>query len=165
MESWKRYALILQRNNPIWNDLGVCITTTPPYLVIHQCFPGKFNIHCISHPAYSPDLAPCDFWLFPGLRKTLSSHRFRTVQEVKTVVQTHFLMLTSTEYVNTILTKWEARWQLCIQNEGRYFEKTSKAPLTTARAKIIYFVTYQLIFNTPFEFLEGSFQLVFIKRA
>ena len=26
------------------------------------------GIKTVSHPPYSPDLAPCDFWLFPKLR-------------------------------------------------------------------------------------------------
>ena len=28
----------------------------------------KIGIKTVPHPPYSPDLAPCDFWLFPKLR-------------------------------------------------------------------------------------------------
>ena len=28
----------------------------------------KMGIKTIAHPPYSPDIAPCDFWLFPKLR-------------------------------------------------------------------------------------------------
>ena len=28
----------------------------------------KMGIKTVPHPLYSPDLAPCDFWLFPKLR-------------------------------------------------------------------------------------------------
>ena len=28
----------------------------------------KMGIKTVSHPPYSVDLAPCDFWLFPKLR-------------------------------------------------------------------------------------------------
>ena len=36
-------------------------------------------------PPYSPDLAPCDFFLFPKLKKPMKGRRFATVEERKTV--------------------------------------------------------------------------------
>ena len=39
----------------------------------------KMGIKTVSHPPYSPDLAPCDFWLFPKLR----SGRYETIEEIK----------------------------------------------------------------------------------
>ena len=38
----------------------------------------------VPHPPYSPDLAPCDFFLFPTMKKTLKGKRFATMEEVKT---------------------------------------------------------------------------------
>ena len=32
----------------------------------------------LPHPAYSPDLAPCDFWLNPVIKKCLSGRKFET---------------------------------------------------------------------------------------
>jgi len=32
-------------------------------------FLSKNSITKMDHPPYSPDLAPCDFWLFPKLKK------------------------------------------------------------------------------------------------
>ena len=32
----------------------------------------------LDHPPYSPDLAPCDFWLFPKLKKHLSGREFES---------------------------------------------------------------------------------------
>ena len=31
----------------------------------------------LKHPAYSPDLAPCDFWLFARLKKDLAGKHFK----------------------------------------------------------------------------------------
>ena len=31
------------------------------------------GFHCLDHPPYSPDLAPSDYHLFPGLKKTIES--------------------------------------------------------------------------------------------
>ena len=40
------------------------------------------GIKTLPQPPYSPDLAPCDFWLFPKLRDC----RYETTEEMKEVV-------------------------------------------------------------------------------
>ena len=40
------------------------------------------GIKTLPHPPYSPDLAPCDFWLFPKLRGC----RYETTEEMKEAV-------------------------------------------------------------------------------
>jgi len=34
------------------------------------------GFHCLDHPPYSPDLAPSDYHLFPGLKKQLKGRHF-----------------------------------------------------------------------------------------
>ena len=34
------------------------------------------GISVLEHPPYSPDLAPCDFWLFPILKNRLAGRKF-----------------------------------------------------------------------------------------
>ena len=34
------------------------------------------GLHCLDHPPYSPDLAPSDYHLFPGLKKTIERWPF-----------------------------------------------------------------------------------------
>ena len=41
----------------------------------------------IPHPAYSPDLAPSDFFLFPNLKKDIRGLHFRSNEEVVTTVE------------------------------------------------------------------------------
>ena len=41
----------------------------------------------IPHPAYSPDLAPSDFFLFPNLKKDIHGLHFRSDEEVVTAVE------------------------------------------------------------------------------
>ena len=36
----------------------------------------------ILHPAYSPDLAPSDYFLFPNLKKDIRGRHFRSNEEV-----------------------------------------------------------------------------------
>ena len=40
---------------------------------------AKMGIKTVPHPPYSPDLAPCDLWLFPKLR----GRRYETIEEMK----------------------------------------------------------------------------------
>ena len=39
-------------------------------------------LHCLDHPPYSPDLAPSDYHLFPGLKKQLKVCHFSSYAEV-----------------------------------------------------------------------------------
>ena len=40
------------------------------------------GIKTVPHPPYSPDLSPCDFWLFPKLRGC----GYETIEEMKEAV-------------------------------------------------------------------------------
>jgi len=41
------------------------------------------NMTVVPHPPYSPDPAPCNFFLFPKLKMKLKGRRFRTVEEIQ----------------------------------------------------------------------------------
>ena len=41
----------------------------------------------LGHPPYSPDLAPCDFFLFPTLKKILRGRQFDDVADLQRTVQ------------------------------------------------------------------------------
>ena len=41
----------------------------------------------IPHPAYSPDLAPSNFFLFPNLKRDIRGCHFRSDEEVVTAVE------------------------------------------------------------------------------
>ena len=43
----------------------------------------KYQITQVTQPLYSPDLAPCDFWLFPKLKSPLKGKRFQTISEIQ----------------------------------------------------------------------------------
>ena len=44
------------------------------------------GIKTVPHPSYCPDLAPCDFWLFPKLKEKLTGCRYETTEEMKEAV-------------------------------------------------------------------------------
>jgi histone-lysine N-methyltransferase SETMAR len=47
----------------------------------------EFGWEVFEHPAYSPDLAPNDFHLYPKLEEFLVGRRFKSDEEVKDAVK------------------------------------------------------------------------------
>ena len=43
----------------------------------------KYQITQVTQPHFSPDLVPCDFWLFPKLKSPLKQKRFQTINEIQ----------------------------------------------------------------------------------
>ena len=58
---------------------GYFITT----LLKHAEFFWETSNHQATQSSYSPDLAPCDFWLFPKLKSPLKGKKFQTVHEIQ----------------------------------------------------------------------------------
>ena len=48
-----------------------------------QSFLAKHQITLVTQPSYIPDLAPCDFWLFPKLKSPLKGKSFQVVNEIQ----------------------------------------------------------------------------------
>ena len=64
----------------------------------------KLQITAVTQPHYSPDLVPCDFWLFPKLKSPLKGKRFQTVNSGK--------------YDGAA----DGNWENCVKSQGAYFE-------------------------------------------
>ncbi|XP_055306592.1 histone-lysine N-methyltransferase SETMAR-like, partial [Sitodiplosis mosellana] len=82
----------------------------------------ELRYEVLPHPAYSPDLAPCDFHLFPNLKKWLGGKRFNDDDEVIVAVNGYFGGLDADHYKTGILAL-EHRWEKCIASGGDYVEK------------------------------------------
>ena len=39
------------------------------------------NIHLVTHQPYSPDLAPCDWFLFPSVKRQLKGKQFQNAED------------------------------------------------------------------------------------
>jgi histone-lysine N-methyltransferase SETMAR len=49
---------------------------------------ADLDFQCLDHPPHSPDLAPSDYHLFCGLKKTIESSPFSSDSEVIAAVET-----------------------------------------------------------------------------
>ena len=75
------------------------------------------GINTVRQPPYSPDLSPCDFWLFPKLRCC----RYETIEEMKDAVMKIIDMLIQDDF-NEAFQKLLERYNKCIAAGGDSFE-------------------------------------------
>ena len=74
------------------------------------------GIKTVPHPPYSPDLALCDFWLFPKLRGC----HYETIEEMKEAVTKVIDMLTQEDFHGAFQKLLE--WYKCIAAGKDYFK-------------------------------------------
>ena len=82
-----------------WQHTRSCITSHA------GCFCETSNQPGDSAP-YSPDLVPCDFWLFPKLKSPLKWKRFQTINEIQ----------------EKMTGAADSIWENCVRSQGAYFE-------------------------------------------
>ena len=94
-EFTSNFALSL--NIPLWKLLGwfrrTKLWATDDWQLHHKNAPAhasrlmqvlvKHQITQETHPPYIPDLAPCNFWLFPKLKSPLKGKRFQAIDEIQ----------------------------------------------------------------------------------
>ena len=95
-----------QDNSPVYNSILVI-----DYLT-------KMGIKTVPQPSYSPDLAPCDFWLFPKLRGS----RYETIEEMKEAVTKVIDTLIQEDFHGALQKSFE-RYNKCIAARGYFFER------------------------------------------
>ncbi|CAF5098576.1 unnamed protein product [Rotaria sp. Silwood1] len=81
------------------------------------------GINIMPHPPYSPDLAPCDYWLNDYIKCNLSDqpNEKSLARAVSKVVKN----IPKEEFTKTF-DKLLGRMELCINNHGDYFEHLIK---------------------------------------
>ena len=75
------------------------------------------GIKTVAHPPYCPDLAPCDFWLFPKL----TGCRYETIEEMKEAVTKIIDTLTQEDFYGAFHNLLEP-YSKCVAAGGDYFE-------------------------------------------
>jgi hypothetical protein len=70
----------------------------------------------IPHPPYSPDLEPCNFFLFPKMKLKLIGHRFHTNEEIQAELQTVLDTLTEKGFQEAFQKR--RRWNQCLHVGG-----------------------------------------------
>jgi hypothetical protein len=71
-----------------------------------------------------PDLAPCDFWLFPKLRTAFKGHRFSDIADIHIYVTTILQSIPEEEF-QKCFEQCRHQPTKCIGAQGDYFEGDS----------------------------------------
>ena len=113
------------------NDLGIPKTTVWEILnkflgitrvcAVCEQFLSKHSIALLRQPPYSRDIAPCDFWLFPKLKKPLKGQQFYHKTTVENNATSVLKAIPKSEFQDCF-EKGKHRWNRVIQSSGDYFE-------------------------------------------
>ena len=75
----------------------------------------------LDHPPYSPDLAPCDYFLFPKLKGTIKGTHFEGVDDIKANVTAYLKTIKKEDFAQCFMV-WSRRMEKCVEVKGEYFE-------------------------------------------
>lgn len=84
-------------------------------------FLTKNGILTINHSPYSPDLAPCDFYLFGKLHLAMKGKRYKDIEDIQSS-STDILKSIPINELQKSFDNLIVRAKHCIESEGEYFE-------------------------------------------
>jgi hypothetical protein len=79
----------------------------------------------VPHPAYSPDRAPSDFFLFRIVKTELQNFEIHSRQDLILTISAIFDEI-SKDTLNSVYISWAKRLKWVIKNNGKYFSKWLK---------------------------------------
>jgi hypothetical protein len=109
-DNWRKNNWFLQHDN------------SPAHTALVQQFLTSKNITVIPHPIYLPDLAACDFFLFPKMKLQLKGRHFDMNEEIQSESQEVIDTLIFENFQECMKSQ-ETRWDGCICAQGDYIER------------------------------------------
>ena len=70
---------------------------------IVTAFLKKEKVSVLPHPPYSPDLAPCDFFLFPKLKVFLAGRKYQSRQALGSAVHQYLITVPSNSFRTSLV--------------------------------------------------------------
>ena len=116
----------IKRQRPSYGTRGIKIHHDNGRPHVHKdvlTYLESEDLTVMPHPPNSPDLSPCDFWLFDLIKQNLNDQN--DSQLLYGAVVSFMYSLSKEEY-KKIFEKWVERMQMCIDNQGDYFEHLMK---------------------------------------
>jgi len=97
----------------------------PAHALLLICsYLAKHQTSVVSHPPYSLDLVPADFFLLAKLKTTLKGRHFQTIEEIQENGIRELHAITESAFQEAF-QQWKKRWERCIVSRGDYFEGDS----------------------------------------
>jgi len=82
------------------------------------------QITVLEHPAYSPVLAPSDFFSFPKIKEILKGRHFDDIDYIRRNTAAVLKAIPQNQFQNCF-ERWSRRWHQCIASQGEYFAKAT----------------------------------------
>ena len=79
------------------------------------------QITVLEHPAYSPDLAPSDFFLFPKIKEVLKGRHFDDIDDIRSNKTAALKAIQQNQFQNCFVG-WTRRWHQCVASQGENSE-------------------------------------------
>ena len=88
----------------------------------HKCeiirsFLASEKVKVLNQPPYSPDLSPCDFFLFPRLKKMLSGNKYASRSSLGSAIYQWLQQIPKEDYLSAF-RDWVKRLQKCVSVKG-----------------------------------------------
>ena len=75
----------------------------------------------LEHPAYSPDLAPSEFFLFPKIKEKSKGRHFDDIDDIRSNTSAALKAIQLNQFQNCF-EGWTRRWHRCIAFQRKYCE-------------------------------------------
>ena len=97
--------------------------TTPPLISVRlfKSFLASDKVEVLNPPPYSPDMSPCDFFLFPRLKKMLSGNKYMSRSSLGSSNYRCLQQIPKEDYLSAFCD-WVKRLQKCVSVKREYFE-------------------------------------------
>jgi histone-lysine N-methyltransferase SETMAR len=79
------------------------------------------GIEMLPHPAFSPDLAPLEYYLFRSMTQFLCGKKFQSVEDLEVAVEELFASK-DTDWFHQAFTELTEKLAKTTEHEGLYFE-------------------------------------------
>ena len=92
----------------------------------HKCevvksFLASEKVKVLNYPPYSPVLSPCDFFLFPRLKKMPHGNKYTSRNSLGSAIYQCLQQIPKEDYLSAF-RDWVKKLQKCVSVKGEYFE-------------------------------------------
>ena len=85
-------------------------------------FLATSDVQLVTHPPDSPDLVPCDWFLFPSAKRQLKGKQFQNAEDARAIFEGVDLDIPQPTW-SGVIDSWLESMVKCVQAEGGFFEK------------------------------------------
>ena len=118
------YAIFFNSSGPVVQEpcpSGHTVTGRFYKKSVVKSFLSSEKVKVLNHPPYSPDLSPCDFFLFLWLKKMLSGNKYTSRNSLCSAIYQCLQQIPKEDYLSAF-RDWVKRLQKSVSVKGEYFD-------------------------------------------